>query len=329
MGYHIFLVGENNFDTCIRRGIYGGIESTDSIKSKQTNSEIIAGFAGIRTGDFVFLYERNKGIYGLWKITLEPFYDTTPIWADTKQLYPYRVSFEPVVRKFSKPVAMSDILDLRDKGKIWTFDLGTITRKSHNPITTSEGKELIRLLLRNNPVFVEPGIIADPYVPSVITPLPLSLDSDNKGRLKYEGYLNAWFMQSFAHGKLKELIGDYDDFLNFVPTSFNKVMDIFLTHVTRIDSVDILHKFTCMELKTGTVVEDDLNQIIKYENWLIRKLADGDSEMIQSVLVGFDFDDRVVDYCKKRKSIDEKTVRLIRYRINPEKNDLILEEILC
>jgi len=54
-----------------------------------------------------------------------------------------------------------------------------------------------------------------------------------------------------------------------------------------------------MELKTGTVVEDDLNQIIKYENWLIRKLADGDPEMIQSVLVGFDFDDRVVDYCKK------------------------------
>ncbi len=136
-------------------------------------------------------------------------------------------------------------------------------------------------------------------------------------------------MQSFAHGKLKELIGDYDDFINFVPTSFNKVMDIFLTHVTRIDSVDILHKFTCMELKTGTVVEEDLNQIIKYENWLIRKLADGDSEMIQSVLVGFDFDDRVVDYCKKRRSIDEKTVRLIRYRINPEKNDLILEEILC
>jgi len=41
------------------------------------------------------------------------------------------------------------------------------------------------------------------------------------------------------------------------------------------------------------------------------------------------FDDRVVDYCKKRRSIDEKTVRLIRYRINPEKNDLILEEILC
>lgn len=329
MGYHIFLVGESNFDVCIKRGVYGGIHSTGSVKSTQMNSEVIAGFAGIKAGDFVFLYVKNRGIYGLWRITREPFYDTTPIWKDATQIYPYRVSFEPIVRKFFKPVVMSDILDLRDKGKIWTFDLGAITKKSHHPITTSEGKELIRLLLRNNPVFIEPGVIPDPYIPSVVDPLPLSFESDSNGRLRYEGYLNAWFMQSFARGKWKKLIGDYGDFLNFVPTSFNKVMDLFLTHITTIDSVDILHKFTCMELKTGTVLEDDLNQIIRYENWLIRKLADGDSEMIQSILIGFDFDEKVGDYCKKRKAIDEKTVRLIKYRISLEMNDLTLEEIIC
>jgi hypothetical protein len=329
MGYHIFLVGESNIDICIKRGVYGGIHSTGSVKSKQMNSEVIAGFAGIKVGDFVFLYVKNKGIYGLWRITHGPFYDTTPIWDDTKQVYPYRVCFEPVVRKFSKPVIMSDILDLRDKGKIWTFDLGVFTKKSHHPITTNEGKELIRLLLRNNPIFVEPDIVPEPYFPSTVSPLPLSFDSDNNGRLEYEGHLNAWFMQSFARGKLKKLIGDYGDFLNFVPTSFNKVMDIFLTHITTIDSVDILHKFTCMELKKGTVLEDDLNQIIRYENWLIRKLADGDSEMIQSILVGFDFNEKVLDYCKKRKAIDEKTVRLIKYRISLERNNLILEEIIC
>jgi len=222
---------------------------------------------------------------------------------------------------------MSDILDLRDKGRIWAFDLGAITKKSHHPITANEGKDLIRLLLRNNPIFIEPGVTPQPYVPSQINPLPLSFECDRRGRLRYEGYLSAWFMKAFAHGRLKETIGDYRDFLNFVPTSFNKVMDIFLTHVTTIDSVDILHKFTCMELKTGNVGEDNLNQIIRYENWLIRKLVDGDSEMIQSILVGFDFDEKVIDYCKKRKAIDEKTVRLIKYKVNSEENDLVLEEI--
>ncbi|MCX9074528.1 MAG: EVE domain-containing protein [Candidatus Methanoperedens sp.] len=327
MGYHIFLVGENNFDICIKKGVYGGIQSHGSVKSNQINSEVIAGFAGIKVGDFAFFYVKNKGIYGLWKIAFEPFHDVTPIWNDPDQVYPYRILFEPIVRKFLTPVAMADVLDLRDKGKIWTFDLGPITKKSHQPITTNEGKELLRLLLRNNPIFVEPDIIPDPYLPSKRNPLPLTLDCDNNGRLKYEGYLNAWFMQAFAKGRLKSLIGDYRDFLNFVPTSFNKVMDIFLTHVTTIDSVDILHKFTCMELKAGMVSEDDLNQIIKYENWLIRKLADGDSEMVQSILVGIKFDDKVIEYRNKRKAIEEKTVRLIQYKVNEDKFDITLIEI--
>jgi hypothetical protein len=223
---------------------------------------------------------------------------------------------------------LSDILDLRDKGRIWTFDLGTFTKKSHQPITTEEGKELIRLLLRNNPIFYPVVQIPQPYVKSEI-PLPLKLETDRKGQIRIEGYLNAWFMRSFTQGKLKEVIGEYHDFLNYVPTSFNTVMDIFLTHVTTVDSVEILHKFTCMELKTGTCREEDLNQIIKYENWLVRKLANGDSEMVQSMLVAFDFQDKVLEYVRKRRLIEEKTVRLLKYRVIKEQDDIVLTEVEC
>ena len=134
-------------------------------------------------------------------------------------------------------------------------------------------------------------------------------------------------MRSFVSGRHKDIIGEYRDFLNFVPTSFNKVMDIFLTHVTEVDGVDVLHKFTCIELKTGTCTEEDLNQIIKYENWLTRRLADGDSEMVQSILVAFNFQDKVSEYVQKRRLIEEKTVRLLKYQVNSEQNDLILAEI--
>jgi hypothetical protein len=290
------------------------------------NSEVIAGFAGIKEGDFAFLYVKNVGLYGLWKVICEPFYDEKPVWNDPKQTFPYRVRFEPIVREFSNPIALSDVLDLRDKGKIWTFDLATFTKKSHHPITTDEGKDLIRLLLRNNPIYIPTKPIINPYMPKADLCLPIRLDCDKKGRLIYEGYLNAWFMQAFAHSRLKEVIGDYSDFINHVPTSFNKIMDIFLTHVTNIDGVDILHKFTCLELKTGTVTEEDLNQIIMYENWLIRKLAQGDSQMVQSMLVGFDFQDKVLEYVKKRKFIEEKTVRLLKYRVDQEKQDITLME---
>ncbi|MCK4263010.1 MAG: EVE domain-containing protein [Dehalococcoidia bacterium] len=327
MGYHIFLAGESNFATCVERGVYGGVETHGSAKSAQTNSEVISSFAGIRAGDFVFFYVKNRGIHGLWRTTTEPFYDATPIWSAPNQSYPFRVCFEPAVREFPVPVAMADVLDLRDKGKIWTFDLGAITRKNHYPITTSEGKELIRLLLRNNPVFAEPGVVRRPYLPPTREPLPVSLECDKRGRLRYEGCLNAWFVRAFAGGRLKELIGEYRDYLNYVPTSFNKVMDIFLTHVTTVDSVDILHKFTCMELKTDSIDANALAQIVKYENWLTRKLADGDSEMVQSILVGSDFDDKVLEYWRRRRTIEEKTVRLIKYEVDQYQNELILEEI--
>jgi len=303
-------------------GVYGGV----SQDLERINSEIIAGFEGIKPGDFVFFYVRNIGVYGLWKATCLPFFDKTNIWHEKDQDYPYRVCFEPSIRSFPRPIALSDILDLQDKGKIWTFDLSAMRLKNHNPITADENKELIRLLLRNNPIFQSVKKIPKPYPPKDIS-LPITLATDKNGRIKYEGYLNAWFMQSFVSGKLKEIIGDYADFLNYVPTSFNKVMDIFLTHVTSVDGVDILHNFTCIELKTGVGTEDDLNQIIKYESWLIRKLAGGDNEMVQSILVASDFQDKVLEYVQKRRMIEEKTVRLLKYQVNDQKNDLKLAEV--
>lgn len=92
-------------------------------------------------------------------------------------------------------------------------------------------------------------------------------------------------------------------------------MDIFLTYVTTVDSIDILHKFTCIELKIGTAIKKDLNQILKYEDWLTRKIAGGDAEMVQSVLVAHEFDNDVRQYVAKRKTIENKTVRLIKYKV--------------
>ncbi|MDP2898322.1 MAG: hypothetical protein Q8Q12_17430 [bacterium] len=144
--------------------------------------------------------------------------------------------------------------------------------------------------------------------------------------MKYEGWLNAWFMRSFARAELKDLLGDYKEFLNLVPTTFNKVMDVFLTHVATVDSIEVLHKYTCIELKTDRATEQDLTQILKYEDWLARKLASGDSEMVQSVLVASRFADGVIEYVKNRRQIEDRTVRLISYRVSDDKQSVLLQE---
>ena len=49
--------------------------------------------------------------------------------------------------------------------------------------------------------------------------------------------------------------------------------------------------------------------------------------MVQSILVGFEFEDKVIEYRNKRKAIEEKTVRLIEYKVKEDKSDINLIEI--
>ena len=322
MGAHILLVSEENFEVCLKYGVYGCV-----LPSKEWNrAEVVAGILSVLPGDLIFFYVKDRGVYGLWKVAGKPYYDETKIWADSSQIYPYRFSFRPTVGYFPTPISLNDVLDLRDKGQIWTFDLNPVMRKNLYKITMGEARELVRLLLRNNPIRRQPRAIPKPYTPAKRGRIKVDLPLDATGRIRYEGWLNAWFMRSFARGELKELLGDYREFLNLVPTTFNKVMDIFLTHVTTVDSIDILHKYTCIELKTDRAVERDLAQVLRYTDWLARKLAAGDTEMIQSILVARRFSEGVLEYVKSRRRIEEKTVRLISYRVDESGRTVNLQE---
>jgi hypothetical protein len=170
------------------------------------------------------------------------------------------------VGNFPKPISLNDILDLHDRSRIWTFDLNPVQQKNQYKITMDEARELLRLILRNNPIRKPVSSISDFYIPKSYQNIEVDYSTCQSGRFRYEGWLNAWFIQSLAHGDLKNLLGDYREFINLVPTSFNKVMDIFLTHVTIIDGIDVPHKYTCIELKTERADEQDLTQILRYED---------------------------------------------------------------
>ncbi len=119
MGAHVFLVGEANFEVCIRRGLYGCVMPT----TEWNKAEVVAGIFSVQPNDLVFFYVKNRGIYGLWKVVGETFFDEARIWDHVDQSFPFRFTFAPVVGQFATPVSLSDVLDLRDKGRVWTFDL--------------------------------------------------------------------------------------------------------------------------------------------------------------------------------------------------------------
>lgn len=323
MGAHILLASEANFDICIERGVYGCV-----LPSKPWNkAEVIAGILSVQPGDLVFFYVKNKGVYGLWKVVGEPFFDDAKVWADDQQMFPYRITFEPAVASFPKPVSLDDILGLRDKGRIWTFDLNPVQRKNQYKITMAEAQELLRLLLRNNPLKQPPKPFLQPYVPTLCRAIEIDLASGKGSQVRYEGWLNAWFMRELSRGEMRHLLGDYQEYLNLVPTAYNKVMDVFLTHVATIDSIDVLHKYTCIEFKVDRASEADLAQLLRYEDLLARKLAAGDRGMIQSILVAGRFSDGVIEYLEQRKRIEDKVVRLLAYGVSADGQSIELEEL--
>jgi len=293
--------------------------------TERNKAEIIAGVLSIVPGDMVFFYVKNRGIYGVWKVVGFPFFDETRLWAAEKQLYPYRFCFEPALGSFSIPVSLTDVLDLRDKGRIWTFDLNPVQQKNQYKITTAEAREILRLLLRNNTLQNAPPRITCPYDPGPRSVVDVDISAcTDPGGFRYEGWLNAWLMRSFARGELKDLFGDYSEFLNLVPTTFNKVMDVFLTHVATMDGIEVPTKYTCIELKARKATHKDLSQTLRYEDWLARRLAGGDKQMIQSTIIAGSFSDEVREYVSERERIEEKTVRLISYRVSDDKRGITL-----
>lgn len=138
---------------------------------------MVAGILSIQPGDLVFFYVKNRGVYGLWKVIGEPFFDETKIWANEQQLFPHRFSFEPVVGHFSRPVSLSDVLDLRDRGRVWTFDLNPVQQKNQYKITMDEAREVLRLLLRNNPIRQYPTGIPEPHVPKAASIIDVELNN--------------------------------------------------------------------------------------------------------------------------------------------------------
>jgi hypothetical protein len=290
MGAHIFLVGADNFEVCVQRGVYGCVEP----KREWNQAEIIAGIKTIQTGDLVFFYVKNRGVYGVWRVVGSPFYDNTPVWTDRDQMFPYRFCFEAAIGDFP----------------------------NQYKIMMSEARELIRLLLRNNSIRKAPKPIEVPYLrPDTARSIKIDFSSNNQpGRIRYEGWLNAWLMDSLSQGKFQELFGEYNEFLNLVPTTYNKVMDAFLTHIAKIDGIEVLYKFSCIELKTDRASIEDLTQILKYEEWIRRRLAAGDPHMVQSVLLAHSFAEDVIEYVRKRHEIEERTVRLITYMLDTSSN---------
>ena len=325
MPAHIFVLNEENYEVCIRKGLVGLPEAkTDSRNEKSVDDALISRLSIVSDGDFVLFYIIGfKELRGIWQASGEAFYDESPVWKD--KVYPFRFRLTNTKFNFEKSLRLHDIYDLQNIGKIWTFALNRASGSNAMfSISNSEFEVLLQEYLKINPFTIKKKIIMEPYPVKPANLLDHIHKADN-GEPCYEASLMAVLLNNFVKGKYQEIFGNYSDYISYVPTNLGTEMDILLMfnspqEPTRIMSYDVI------EVKRDRFDGKALHQLIGYESWFIQKKVHGDLNMVRTTAIASRFSSDVVDYVQKRKRYEDKEIKLIQYKTS---TDGKLELLTC
>lgn len=314
MAVHVFVTSRENFEICIRRGlaaIPGGTKP-------DVHDQLISRMVMIRPLDRILFYiTGEKAIYGVYRAIDRPFFDDAAVWPQNEggQTYPLRVRIENTDHVFEAPVFLSDIYDLRDSGRMWTFGLlrPSGTSNAMFAISDVEFEEVLKLFLQANYAVRAPQHIREPYrhvEPNLISRLTVG----SGVRPKYEAGLAALFFDSLSRGLHESIFGPYSDYLAYVPTTFQKEIDAVLFHSLPGASLNIV-AHTIVELKREQFDDNGLSQLLRYEDWFLKKRAGGNSRAIRTVAIARAFHADTIAYVNKRTRLEGKTVMLLAYDV--------------
>lgn len=110
----------------------------------------------------------------------------------------------------------------------------------------------------------------------------------------------------------------------FKPIDYMDRMDIF--GYKYIPGFKTVSRYLVIELKKGAALEEDINQVMKYVDWVNQEYSYGDYNMIEAYLIAYSFPDKVVKQKEKAairtfvkgtrpaESLEWKNLKLVQYR---------------
>ncbi len=339
MRAHVFITDSNTFPVVRDNSFWGvgitGIPNTldgvinENLKNgKRPYFGMIGDILGTRIGDIVFLYERQVGFHGIYKIVGTPFFDPTPIGC-VGETWPIRVEIE-CLNFFPEPVPEDYLFSTKEyESKFW----GWFYRKIQGPrgintINPEATEALIELLVKINGNAVNKPKEIKPYPSKNKSEIYLPLNQN--GKVKLEDILRAWLIGNIDYPNrkdLREIFGPTDDlewFANNVPYHVTKKnIDILCYHKNiKYTGFPLRYKFSVVELKRDTANDGDVFQVIEYSKWVAGRLAGSEIETVQPILIAFDFNDRAKQ--KARNSdFSERGILFVKYKV--ENKDIKFE----
>ena len=332
MKAHILITNNETLPVCRDRLFWGvGIpdaptdfqEWISPKNSRKPFLKMLVDMLNVNVGDLIFLYERQVGFHGVYKVNSPLFFDTAKVSNNeglfVDEQWPLRILLKNVYY-FPKAVN-EDLLFSTPKYEnifwIWAYRKSQGARGC-NTITPEAAEALIELLVKVNGRDVKYANF-DPYKPQGLEKIQFSFATQNS-KVVLEDYLRGYIISKMTDDKeLEKFLGKLDDiewYANNVPYHITqKNIDILVFHKNfRYTNAPLRYKYSVIELKKDIVKPNDVSQLIRYAQWTSGRLANGEVEMIQPILIGYDFSE---DAIKKSKSADfnERGIILVKYKV--------------
>lgn len=308
----------------------GGLVKENLKNPRKPYFAMLGDILGTRVGDIAFLYERQRGFHGVFRVSSEPFFDPTAIGC-VDGTWPIRLEME-CLNYFAEPVPEDYLFSTKEyEAKFW----GWFYRKIQGPrgintINPEAAEALMELLIKINGNSINKPAQIKPYPSKNRSKIILPLDQD--GKVYLEDILRAWLIRNIDNpnrSDLRAIFGPVEDlewFANSVPYHVTrKNIDILCYHKNiKYTGLPLRYKFSVVELKRDAANAEDVSQVINYSKWVAGRLAGSEIETVQPILVAFDFNEEAITKAKN-SDFSDRGIRFFKYRV--ENNTLKFEGV--
>jgi hypothetical protein len=294
---------------------------------------MVADILGTRSGDLVFLYQRGTGFHGIYQVAGQPFFDNTVVYGVGEfedRLVPSNICLRIPIEcqhYFPKPVPEDMLFSTPEReGLFWVWFYRKIQIQGARGCTAVDPdatQALAELLIKVNGEAIT-ALPTEPYPTGSESRITLPLGDGPS--VPYEDLLRGWLIQRIDDSNrsdIREVFGPVPDlewFANNVPYHVaGRNIDILAFHSTsRYFGTSVRYRYSVVELKRHRAVVQDIEQLTGYSRWVTNRLARGETEMVQPILIANGFQAEVIS----RAYYSDWNISLVEYQV--ENNDITL-----
>lgn len=321
MGSFICAISERDWEISRTKGIYGnkaGRLNQDGeyiLFGPSTKYSIIRDLVGMKVGDRVFFHVITatgpSRVHGVYTVREAPYFDTTKVWQDPSEIFPFRFLFEPhheygYLCELDANIQVVDFYELIEQRKIWSLatlenEMNIEARSVRKIDDENEAMEIIRLLHRDLKQYGRKKKTTFSLIGKPARKTPLKDCIADVGQ--YENSVKALLMLKLSQNDatITDILGPISDFMN----------EVFIAQTTR-KSIDILcirrqpsgaKDYIVAEVKRSKCDSNSLKQVLYYMDLFKRKeLVDITHDRVIGCLVGQRFESEVVEFSQRRNA---------------------------